>query len=79
MSNYTNPYAQQIHTILSPLIGELMSKGALKTQCKKIGIDEESIRKENLLPISIGLKTGLVIFIGPDGAMKIAEDIASIS
>jgi hypothetical protein len=78
MGAFKNHYAQRIYDILSPLIGEFMAKGAIRNQCQKLGIHEDSIKKENLEPISSGLKKGLVIFVGPDGAMKIADSITAL-
>jgi hypothetical protein len=78
MNSYSNPYARQICDILTPIIGDLMSQGALKSQCSKLGIGEETIRKEHLSPLAEGLRKGLVLFLGTEGAQMISFKIAEI-
>jgi accessory colonization factor AcfC len=75
MELYQNKYAQKIHEILSPYIGEVMSKGALRAQCKQIGITEEMIDGKHIPDLAEKLRKGLIIFVGTEGAGYIASRI----
>lgn len=75
MATYTNSYAEQIYNILISSIGIHMAQASLKFQCKKLGINEESIQKEYLPALAKGLKQGLIVFIGSDEAQKVADKI----
>ena len=75
MKIYNNQYAQKIHAIMLPLVGDFMASGVLKTQTKNIGIDEESIKPENLTALSEAIKKGLSLFLGSEKAEKIAAQI----
>lgn len=78
MNTYKNIYTRQIYDLIAPLVGDLMSKGALRAQCKRLNIDEESIARENLKEISSGIKLGLTLFLGTEGANSIADRIAKM-
>jgi hypothetical protein len=75
MAMYNNQYAQKIYEIISPVVGELMAKGALKSQCNRIGITEEGIKNSDLNPLAENFQKGLIIFLGSDGASQIAAKI----
>jgi hypothetical protein len=79
MKHYNNEYAQKVHEILSPLVGDMMSRGILKSQTAAIGLDEESLTKASLPKLADGVKKGLVIFLGSDTAQKVAERICQIN
>lgn len=78
MSIYRNMYAQKIFDILAPIIGDLMSKGALRSQCNKLGITEESIQRKDLTQISEGIRKAMMLFVGSDGARQISERIVKL-
>jgi hypothetical protein len=78
MNAYHNQYAQKIHEIIAPIIGELMSKGSLRTQCKNLGITEETIQQKDLLALSENLRKGLVLFLGSENANAVASKILKI-
>ncbi|HEY9124938.1 MAG TPA: hypothetical protein PK252_03750 [Bacteroidales bacterium] len=78
MSSYTNIYAQKIYEILVPLIGDMMTKGTLKSQAAKLGINEESIAPVHLPALAEELRRGLVAFLGSDAAKAVASKIMSI-
>jgi len=77
MTTYNNTYAQQIFGVLSPLVGEFMAKGVLKSQVQRIGKSEETITKDDLLHLADGISQGLVVFVGTDAAQKVAAKIKS--
>jgi len=77
MTTYNNTYAQQIFSVLSPLVGEFMAKGVLKSQVQRIGKSEETITKDDLLHLADGISKGLVVFVGTDVAQKVAAKIKS--
>lgn len=77
MTTYNNIFAQQIFTLLSPLVGEFMAKGIIKSQVQKLGKTEEGITKENLDALATDICKGLVVFVGTDVAQKVAAKIKS--
>jgi len=77
MTTYTNTYAQQIFSLLSPLVGEFMAKGVLKSQAQRIGKTEETIVKDDLAHLADDISKGLVVFVGTDVAQKVAAKIKS--
>lgn len=77
MTSYNNTYSQQIFSVLSPLVGEFMAKGVLKSQAQRIGKSEETITKDDLLHLADGISKGLVVFVGTDVAQKVAAKIKS--
>jgi hypothetical protein len=78
MSSYNNIYAQKIYEVLVPLIGDMMTKGTLKTQSGKLGITEESIAPNHLPALAEEIRKGLVAFLGSDAAKTVASKITSI-
>jgi hypothetical protein len=78
MKTYNNIYATKIHAIMLPLVGDFMASGVLKTQTKSLGIDEETIKPEHISQLADGIKKGLSIFLGSDGAVKICDQIKAI-
>ncbi|HEX2920098.1 MAG TPA: hypothetical protein VHO50_02925 [Bacteroidales bacterium] len=78
MKVFTNSLAQRIHKILFPLIGDLMSANILKVQCKKIGIDEESINVNHLPQLAEGIKLGLILFLGTDASSQVEQKIINL-
>lgn len=78
MSIYKNMYAQKLFDILAPIIGELMSKGAIRSQCNKLGINEEAIQKKDLLQIAEGIRKAMMLFVGTDGARQISDRIIKL-
>jgi len=77
MTTYSNTYAQQIFNLLSPLVGDFMAKGVLKSQVQRLGKTEESITKEDLPRLADDISKGLVVFVGTDVAQKVAAKIKS--
>lgn len=77
--NYNNTISNNIYEILTPLIGKNMAKASIQIQAKKVGKDEESIGKSDLPAISEGIRKSLVVFLGNDGAKKIAVKIERLS
>ncbi len=78
MKSYNNPYSQKIYAILTPLIGDLMAQGVIRSQAQKLGFTDENVTQNNILPLSEEIKKGLVLFLGSEKASQIAGKIASI-
>lgn|GEM_PF-2089141 len=70
----TNEYADKIEKLLSPLVGDLMAKMALKSQCKSLGIVPEDIGLQHLQPLATKIGFALAIH----GHREKAENIVSI-
>lgn len=75
MMKYNNLYAQKIFDLLSPVIGELMSKGAIRSQCNRLGISEEMIKRDHIESIAEGIRKSMLLFVGGDGARQISDRI----
>lgn len=75
---YANRYAAQIFAILSPLIGELMAKGAIRSQCNRLGITEDGIEKQHIPVLAEGVKKAMTVFVGSEGASQIEKRIRLI-
>jgi len=75
MNNYNNYFAQKIFEIITPVIGELMARGSLRTHCKNLGITEDTIERKDLPALSEKLRKGLVLFLGTEGSELIASKI----
>lgn len=78
MKTYTNPIANQICTMLSPLVGDMMACGIIKSQATKIGFTEETLSFEHLPALADGIEKGLVIFLGSDLAKQIGTKIREV-
>ena len=57
------PYAEQIEKLLTPIVGEFMSKMAVKSQCATLGITPQQIGPQHLAPLAqkIGLALGVSV------------------
>lgn len=78
MAVFENLYARKIYEIVSPVLGDMMTKGALRSQCKKIGISEESIEYKHLTLLSENIGKAMVLFIGTENARLIANKIKTL-
>ncbi len=72
-------YASKIESLLTPLVGDFMSKMAVKSQCKKLGITPEQISKQHL--DGLAKQIGLAISINVDKPTvdKIVNQIKSLN
>jgi len=75
MADFENIYARKIYEIVSPVLGDLMTKGAIRSQCKKIGVSEESIEYKHLNTLSENFGKAMVLFIGSENARLISNKI----
>ncbi|HEX2977436.1 MAG TPA: hypothetical protein VHO68_16000 [Bacteroidales bacterium] len=78
MKIYTNPLTQKVHLLLTPLIGEIMSSGVIKVQCRNLGITEDSLSSVNLPQLADGIRHGLVLFVGSDAAARMGKKIENL-
>ena len=78
MTSYSNTYIQQIFTLLSPLVGEFMAKGIIKSQVQKLGKTEDDILKSDVPHLAEDIRKGLVAFLGSDLAARVADKIKAI-
>jgi hypothetical protein len=78
MATFKNIYAQKIYEIISPFLGDLMAKGAIRTQCKKLGISEDTIEHKDIAPISENIKKAMIMFVGSENAIHLANKIKMI-
>ena len=78
MKTYNNSISQNIYNILSPLIGDIMAQGVLKSQSEKIGVTDESIATAHLPRLSEEIRKGLVLFLGSEKAKMIAQRITEL-
>jgi hypothetical protein len=78
MAEFENRYAQRIYEIISPYLGDMMAKGAIRTQCKKIGVSEDAIEQKDIISISDNIKKAMVMFVGSENAVILANRIKRI-
>jgi hypothetical protein len=76
---YSNELTNRIFTLLTPLLGRVMSDATLKVQCKKIGASLDTLRGSDLPVFSRNLEMGLVIFVGSDKAKEISSRIQKLA
>lgn len=75
MSAFANIYAQKIYDIISPFIGDLMAKGAIRSQCKKLNIAEDQIQKRDIPLIAENIRKAMIMFVGSENANTLANKI----
>lgn len=73
-----NEVNKQIHFVLEPVLGQLMTEATIMTQCKRIGINPEFISFKDLPAFSKAVQKALTIFLGSYKAQKIAQTIEHI-
>ncbi len=78
MKVYNNVCAQRIYELLAPMIGDLMARGTIRSKANFIGLTEETISSGDLPRLAAEIKKGLVVFLGSDGAEKLAMKISQI-
>jgi hypothetical protein len=74
----TNLYTQKIINIIAPLMGQAIAIGTIKASTSKIGISEQAVGPDNIPLLASQIEKGLTIFLGTDGAKKIADQIRAI-
>ncbi|MBN2335450.1 hypothetical protein JXL21_07790 [Candidatus Bathyarchaeota archaeon] len=72
-------YAQKIEALLTPLVGDFMSKMAVKSQCKKLGITPEQIAKQHLDPLAAQIGAAISINVDKPTVDKIVTQIKSLN
>ena len=75
----TNEYAIKIEKLLSPLVGDLMAKMALKSQCKSLGIVPDEIAPQHLEQLASKIGFALSIQGHKDDAEHIISTINGMS
>jgi hypothetical protein len=78
MKTYTNPLTANIYNVLSPLVGDMMACGVIKSQAQRLGSTEETLTANQIGPLSEGIEQGLVIFLGSDVAKQVGMKIREI-
>jgi len=73
-----NRYSDQIIGILEPKIGHAMAKSALKIQCKKLGVDPETIPSDKIGSLADSLYEPFKVFAGEDFANKMVGQLKQI-
>ena len=69
--------ADEIVTVLSPIIGKGLAMSAVTMQCRKMGIEPEEISEENIGEFAEHLKKVVQIFAGDQMAGEIARQITA--
>lgn len=78
MKKYQNSFAQSAYDILSPIIGDMMARGTMKSKASILGVTEETLRKDHMPRLAEEIRKGLVIFLGKDAADKVSSKISKI-
>ncbi|NLU38707.1 MAG: hypothetical protein GXX78_07435 [Bacteroidales bacterium] len=78
MTAYENIITQKIYEIIAPYLGDLMAKGAIRSQCKKAGLDETKIQRHDLPVIAQNLAKAMNLFVGAENAQMLANKIKAL-
>ena len=78
MKKYANSYAQEAYDAIVPLLGDIMAQNVLKVQSQRIGKTEDTLTPADMQKLAETIKNGLIIFLGADGAGKVAAQVARI-
>lgn len=78
MTAYENIITQKIYEIIAPYLGDLMAKGAIRSQCKKVGLDETKIQRHDLPVIAQNLAKAMNLFVGAENAQMLANKIKAL-
>ncbi len=78
MKSYTNQYTQKVYEIISPLLGEMMAQGTIKSRTAVIGVNEETLKKTDLPLLAEEIRKGLVVFLGGEVASVVSSKIAQL-
>lgn len=78
MTAYENIITQKIYEIIAPYLGDLMAKGAIRSQCKKAGLDESKIQRQDLPVLSQNLAKAMNLFVGAENAQMLANKIKAL-
>jgi hypothetical protein len=70
--------ADEIVSVLSPVIGNGLAKSAVTVQCRKMGILPENLSRENIEEFSRHFKKMMAIFAGEQVADEIVVKIKRI-
>lgn len=78
MTTYDNILTQKIYDLIAPYLGDLMAKGAIRSQCKKIGIDENKIQRHDLPVLAQNMAKAMNLFVGAENAERLANKIKAL-
>lgn len=78
MTAYENVLTQKIYDLIAPYLGDLMAKGAIRSQCKKIGIDDNKIQRHDLPALAQNLAKAMNLFVGAENAEMLAARIKAL-
>jgi|WetSurMetagenome_2_1015567.scaffolds.fasta_scaffold47404_4 hypothetical protein len=70
--------ADEIVTILTPVIGKGLAQSAVTMQCRKLGVLPEDLSQENIEDFSLHFRKVMVIFAGDQVADEIVLKIRNI-
>jgi hypothetical protein len=67
-----------LYDLLRPLIGPSMADAVIMIQSRKAGKDQDTIDGTDLPALADLITRSLVVFLGTDGATRIAEKIKNL-
>jgi hypothetical protein len=73
-----NKLTLQIYGLLRPLIGPVMAEAAIMIQSRKAGKNHDTIDERDLPALADLITHSLIVFLGTDGAARIAEKIKKL-
>ncbi len=71
-------YASKIESLLTPLVGDFMSKMAVKSQCKSLGIAPEQIAPQHLDGLAQKIGLALSVSVDQGKVNSIVQQIKSL-
>jgi hypothetical protein len=60
---------------IEPYVGRTMAEASARLHCEKLGIDGETVDATQIDQLLLRIRTGLVIFIGPENSLAVTNDI----
>ncbi len=70
--------AQRIEKVLSPLVGEVLTRVSIDLESERIGKTPDTLEQEDLEAFAANLQRQLRLFVGPEVAAKAAECVANL-
>lgn len=67
-----------LERVLTPHIGPLLAHASTRSQCEKLGIEEDEITPEQLEELVKALGLGLAVFVGRPKAEELVEQMRRV-
>jgi len=73
-----NPLTEKIRGILSPVLGEFIADSAIRVNCERIGVTNDTLATQQLTEFAEKIKITLFIFLSEKKAREVVQKIKKI-